>query len=320
MRLLHKKSKCCDAKIIRFGGKRRQCIVCKKTWRIYPSKRGRKPLRKQPGYLNKVFNHSFLVKQLALHSNLSADAIYKRFAKNLGIIVKRKRIIRIHGKKLILLIDAQWQYFKGDIWTMYFLSVKSAGSKKVVILDPILRQGRESFTGWNSAINQLPLSVKKRVIAIISDGIRGIETISLSNSWLLQRCHFHLLSMLQKMRGKRMSTPGRLIREEIYSSVKSALSETSKSKLDILCKRLAILAEDSLCPTRMRGAVRDFLRRLPEFRTHLSHPSLNLPTTVNVMESNNSYVRKKSKTVNSPKSWHKWAIACARFKSKFTCK
>ena len=320
MKLLHKKSKCCVAKIIRFGGKRRQCVACKKTWSIRPSRRGRKVSRKQTGYLNKVFNHGFSVKQLALHSNLSEGAIYKRFSKNLDSIVNQKRIIRIRGKKLILLIDAQWQYFQSKIWTMYFLSAKSIDSKKVVIFDPILRQGRESFTDWNSAINQLPLAVRNRLIAVVSDGIRGIETISSSNGWLLQRCHFHLLSMLQKMRGKRVSTPGRLIREEIYTSVKSALSETSKRKLDILRKRLVILAEENLCPTRMRGAVRDFLRRLPEFRTYLTHPSLNLPTTVNVMESNNSFVRRKSRTTNSPKSWHKWAIACARFKSKFTCK
>lgn len=320
MKLLHKKSKCCDAKIIRFGGKRRQCVACKKTWRIRQSKRGRKTLRKQKRYLLKVFNYGFSVRQLALNSRLSKDVVYKRFSQNLDYLIERKRIIGIRGSKLILLIDAQWQYFKGDLWTMYFVSAKSIGSTKVVILDPILRKGRESFTDWNFTINQLPARVRKRVIAIVSDGIRGIETISTNNGWLLQRCHFHLLGMLQKMRGKRMSTPGRLIREEIYQSVRLSLSETSQRRLNILHNRLSVLAKDDLCPTRMRGAVKDFLRKHREFRTYLDYPELKLPTTVNVMESNNSYTRRKSKTVNNPSSWHKWAIACARFKSKFTCK
>ncbi len=320
MKLLHKKSKCCGAKIIRFGGKRRQCVACKKTWRVHQAKRGRKASRKQYSYLNKIFNHGFSVKQLALHSNLSVDAIYKRFAKNLDIIVRQKRVIRIRGPKLILVIDAQWQYFKGDLWTLYFLSAKSINSKTVVVFDPVLKRGKENSTAWNDIINQLPLSVKKRIIALISDGIRGIETISLNNDWIIQRCHFHLLSMLQKMRGKRASTPGRLIREEIYCSVKLALSETSKRKLNILCKRLAVLAEDDQCPKRMRMVVRDFLRRLPEFRSYLEYPDLNLPKTVNVMESINSFVRGRARTVNSPRSWHKWAIACTRLKSKFTCK
>lgn len=320
MKLLHKKSECCGAKLIRFGGKRRQCVACKKTWRVHQSKRGRKPLRQQKRYLVKIFNHGFSVKQLALNSALSEDAVYKRFSKNLDRLIKKKRIVRIRGSKLILLIDAQWQYFKGNLWTMYFLSAKSINSTKVTIFDPILRKGRESFSDWNFAINQLPSKVKKRVIAVVSDGIRGIETISTNNGWLLQRCHFHLLGMLQKMRGKRLSTSGRLIREEIYQSVKLSLSETSERKLNTLLNRLSILAEDDLCPVRMRGAVRDFLRKYAEFRTYLEYPNLKIPTTVNVMESNNSYTRRKSKTVNNPNSWHKWAIACARFKSKFICK
>ncbi len=320
MKLLHEKSKCCGAKIVRFGGKRRRCVACKKTWRVYPSKRGRKTSRQQRGYLSKVFNHGFSVKQLALHSRLSADAIYKRFAKNLDVLVSQKRVIRIRGPKLILVIDAQWQYFRGDLWILYFLSAKSVNSKTVVVFDPALKQGKENSTAWDEVINRLPVSVKKRIIALVSDGIRGIETISLDNDWIIQRCHFHLLSILQKMRGKRASTPGRLIREEIYCSVKLALSETSTRRLNVLCRRLAVLAKDDQCPKRMRMMVRDFLRRLSEFRSYLEYPKLNLPTTINVMESINSFVRGKARTVNSPRSWHKWAIACARFKSKFTCK
>jgi len=320
MKLLHKKSQCCGAKIVRFGGKRRRCTACKKTWSEHPAKRGPKPLRKQCGYLRKVFNHGFRVKQLSLNSKLSTDAIYKRFASNLNAVVKRKRIVRIRGPKFILVIDAEWHYFKNELWTLYFLAIKSTSSKTITILDPILRRGKENSTVWASLINQLPRSVKKRVIALVSDGIRGIENVAERNDWIIQRCHFHLLSMLQKMRGKRATTPGRLIREEIYNSVKLALSETSTCRLNILCRRLAILAHAEGCPVRMKNTVRDFLRRLPEFRNYMEYPELNLPTTVNVMESVNSLIRRKTKTVNTPKSWHKWAVAAVRFKSKFTCK
>ena len=320
MKLLHKKSQCCGAKIVRFGGKRRRCVACKKTWRIRPAKRGPKPFRRQCNYLKKVFNHGFRVKQLSLNSRLSVDAIYKRFANNLGSIVKQKRIVRIRGQKLIFIIDAEWHYFKKELWTLYFLAVKPAGSKTVTILDPILRRGKENSTVWASIINRLPRSVKKRIIALVSDGIRGIENVAERNDWIIQRCHFHLLSMLQKMRGKRATTPGRLIREEMYSSVKLALSETSMRRLNILCRRLAVLAHKEECPKRMKLTVRGFLRFLPEFRSYLDHPELNLPTTANVMESVNSIVREKTRTVKTPESWRKWAIACVRFKSKFTCK
>jgi hypothetical protein len=251
---------------------------------------------------------------------LSVDAIYKRFKKNLDEVVNQKRTIRIRGKKLILIIDAQWQYFRGDLWTLYFLAIKSVDSSSVIILDPVLIAGKENVVAWAKVINGLPVGIKKRIIALITDGIRGIEGIAEENDWVIQRCHFHLLKILQGMRGKRATTSGRLVREEIYYSVKLALSETSELKLDELCHRLAVLAHDAGCPTRMRGAVREFLRRVSDFRSYLDYPDLKLPTTTNVMESNNSFNRKKSKTVNTPLAWSKWAIACARLKSKFTCK
>lgn len=110
------------------------------------------------------------------------------------------------------------------------------------------------------------------------------------------------------------------MREEIYCSVKLALRETSKYRFNILCRRLAVLAQDEGCPKRMKMIVRDFLRRLPEFRSYLDYPKLNLPTITNVMESINSFIRSKTKTIKTAKSWHKWAIVCVRFKPKFTCK
>lgn len=320
MKLLHKKSQCCGAKIVRFGGKRRQCSACKKTWRIKPSKRGPKPKRKQNNYLDKVFIHGFTVKQLAFNSQLSSDAVYKRFSKNIDHLVAQKRTIKIKGDKLILIIDAQWQYFEGKLWTIYLLAVKSSGDDSAVILDPILRQGRENSSFWKEVIDQLESSIKNRLIAVVCDGIRGMDTVAKDNNWIIQRCHFHLLSSLQKMRGKRASTHGRQVREEIYHSVKLALVETSSYRLNKLCKRLSELAQDDGCPKRMRMIVRDFLRRFSEFRIYLEYPEFNIPTTISVMESINSFTRRKSRTVNCPRTWHKWTLAAIRYKSIFTCK
>lgn len=320
MNIKQEKSDCCGATIVRFGGKRRQCVVCKKTWRIRPAKRGRKTLRRQCDYLTKVFRHGFSVKQLAVYSRLPVETIYKRFRNNLESILKEKRIVRIRGSKLILIIDAQWHCFGGQLWTLYFLSIKTVGSQSVIILDPILRLGKENTATWGRLINDLPRTVKKRLVAVVSDGIRGIETVVENNSWIIQRCHFHLLLQLQKMRGKRASTIGRLVREEIYQSVKLALIETSPNKLDELREYLITLITDDGCPQRMKMIVRDFLRRIEEFRNYLKYPELHLPTTTNVMESVNSLVVGKTKKMKTPYSWHKWAIACVRFKSKFICK
>jgi len=45
MNILQGKSSCCQAKIYKFGGKRKQCSECKKTWKIRQKKRGRKAKR-----------------------------------------------------------------------------------------------------------------------------------------------------------------------------------------------------------------------------------------------------------------------------------
>jgi len=320
MKLLHEKSKCCSAKIIRFGGKRRQCIICRKTWRVHPAKRGRKASRKRKHYLDKVFKHGFSVKQLAVHSCLSTEVIYKKFRKELNAFVAEKRIVRIRGPKLVLIIDAQWQIFKGKYWTLYCLAVKPTNSDKAIIFDPVLKQGRESATIWDTVITEIPFSVKKRVIAVVSDGIRGFDAVAKKHNWIIQRCHFHLLNVLQKMRGKRISTPGRLMREKIYLTAKAILTETSEPRLKILCCRIVKLTHDKQCPVRMRMAVNGMIRHLSEFRNYLEYPSFNLPTTTNVMESVNNLIKRRSGTVNSPQAWHKWAIATIRFKSKFTCK
>ncbi|PIP04293.1 hypothetical protein COX53_03310 [candidate division WWE3 bacterium CG23_combo_of_CG06-09_8_20_14_all_40_14] len=255
-----------------------------------------------------------------MHSRLSIDAVYKRFNNELKAVVNARRIIRIRGQKLILIVDAEWQLFKNGFWTLYCLSVKSTNSETVTVFDPVLKSGKENATDWNVVINGLPLSVKNRLVAVVSDGIRGFDAIAYENGWIIQRCHFHLLSMLQKMRGKRASTPGRQIREKIYQSAKLAITEISKRRVNVLCRRLAILAKHPLCPRRMRMVVRELLRHFPEYRSYLQHPEFNLPTTVNVMESVNSYIRRKARTVNAPNAWRKWAIAAIRFKSKFTCK
>lgn len=320
MKILQEKSKCCRAKIIRFGGKRRQCVACRKTWRVYPAKRGRKIKRRQLSYLHHVLSHGLAVKHLALHSRLSSEAIYKRFTKNLENELKQKRRLYFRGKKLILIIDAEWQYFRGHLWTLYLLAIKPVGAQTVTIVDPLLKQGKENVSDWEKLVDTLPDTVKKRICAIVSDGIRGIEGLSTRHRWTLQRCHFHLLSTLQKMRGKRATTVGKLTREKIYSLTQLALSELDERRFDKICRQLARLAKRDECPKKMRMAIREFLRHRTDFRSYLEYPELFLPKTTSVMESVNSFVRRRARTVNTPRAWHKWAIAAIRFKSKFACK
>ncbi len=64
------------------------------------------------------------------------------------------------------------------------MAIKSTSSGSVTVLDPILKQGNESAAAWNNIINQLLPTLKKRIFALVCDGIRGIEAIAENNNWV----------------------------------------------------------------------------------------------------------------------------------------
>lgn len=314
------KSPCCRASAIRFGGRRRQCRQCGSTWRIRHSRRGRKPLRLRREYLDKVFKSGLRIRHITTTKNVSSDATRKRFAVALNALVKQPRRIRLPAGKLTLIIDAEWRKFEKKCWTLYCLALKPVDKDEAIILDPILRPEKESTETWEAIICCLSKQLKKRIIAVVSDGIRGFFRVTTAHDWKWQRCHFHLLFALQKRRGKRLSTHGRITRENIYQTVRRLLSETSKKRFPRLQARLERLKRKPDCPKRMRMIVNGFLREFSYYRTYLDFPELNLPTTTGVMESINSRLKQKSLTVRTPNAWRKWTIATIRYKPVFKCK
>lgn len=311
----HAKSTCCKAKIIRYGSKRRQCTGCLKTWRIKPCKRGRKSQRIKSHFIKNIIEEGKKIKHLSSDKR-TYERNRKRFTKSLNAFVVKPRSCFIRGKKLVLFVDAQWQRFEGEYWTLYFLAVKSIDSDKVSVLDPALFQGRESLKAWRSCICNLPSGIKKRIIAAVSDGFHGLDHFIITQGWIVQRCHFHLIKELQRRRSKHKSLPDKNIREAIYLSVRTLLNTTSDRGLNELIR----LANRKDCPKKLRMLVHEFCRCKNMFRSYLYHPELCLPNTNNVMESIGSVVRDKTRKLRTPKSWYKWAVATIRKHPKFVCK
>lgn len=319
MKIIHAKSLCCEATIQLFGNRRRRCAQCGKTWTIRPRKRGARAKRINRARIEKVFRKGLRVKHL-IRAGEGYDSVQKMFSKQLTKLVNQPRNYTIAGKKLVLIIDAQWHCFGKSMWTIYFLAVKPCNADTAWFLDPIMKFGKESATHWNEVMDQMPEVIKKRVSAVVSDGIKGIINVAEQHNWLLQRCHFHLLSLLQKQRGKRISTLGRKLRENIYQTVKILLREVDKKKSDKLQQQLKILSEHPLCPKRMRMQTRDFIRNISFFHTYLRHPKLDIPYTTNVMESANSMTKKNTAKINNPYAWFKWTKMSIRMHPKFNCK
>lgn len=317
MKLIQVKSKCCKAKVIRYGGKRRQCKACKRTWSVRKRKRGRKAKRTSKKYVDKVFKDNMYVKNIEKTSKLKVKNIYKRFEKSLKSFATKENKKHIKGDGFIFIIDAKSKYFKDksnskkELWTIYSIIVKPTDSNEGYILDPILKKGRESTTNWIRIFKEeVPENLKNKAIVLVSDGLRGIEKLAKEYNLIHQRCNFHILKELRKRIGKRKTTKGRNTRKAIYELVDDALKTGSKHNFPMLIE----LSKREDCPKPMKMIVKEFIRRHSDFISYLRFPKLNIPRTTNAVESLHALYESKTAKINTPRAWYRWCIAVARYK------
>lgn len=318
MNKLHEKSPCCRAKIYKFGGKRRQCSKCKKTWTVWAKKRGVKPSRPNRNLIEKV-----LVEKRSLLSSgitkkrLSKSSLSAKLTKAMQNRLKHSKTTLPNTDNCILIIDAVWFQFNKTRWTLYLGAVRSVDSNKADILEPELICGRECYLGWKSFIDDMPEEVKRPIKAVVADGFRGVDRIARSHKWIVQRCHFHLISQMQVNRGRWKKMPDTPIREEIYQTVVKLLY-AKESKL-ILEEHLKHLIHKPDCPYRLKMIATEFLRQLNQFRAYLLHPKLNLPATTNSIESLNRIIRTRCKHLCTPESLLLRVKTLLRIRKSVTC-
>jgi len=314
------KSPCCRAMTYKFGGKRRQCSACKKTWTLWPKKRGRTLLRPRHNLLRKVVTEK---QSLVVHSkrwphlSLSAWSVRLRLAMKKYLAGSKENSIPTGS--LIAVIDALWFCFEQERWTLYLTTVRPINGLKATILDPVLLPGHENYEDWSSAINYWPSSVKNRIKALVCDGFRGTDRLAHDHGWLIQRCHFHLLAQLQVNRGKWKQLPDSPQSEKIYLSVRKILI-AKLDKLTSCVQELKRLLIKNDCPKRLGAIAREFLRRLDHFRTYLNYPELNLPNTTNTVESLNKIIRSHCKHLRTPESLILRTKVLIRMRKTMTCK
>lgn len=318
----HVKSPCCSVPVRRFGKRRRQCTQCSSTWRIRQKRKGRKRVRITASLLTDTIQHKETLVQRARRSPLSAAVLQKRHRYQLASYLERDSGVEAPSGKLILILDGVWFQFQDARWIIYLLAVRPTRSTVATFFDPIFLPGRESLDAWQRVLGQMPHRVKRRIVAMVADGFRGVETLAVEHEWVLQRCHFHLIAELQRMRGvgKRVQHPK--IREAIYRTVREALETTDQRRLIELVRILRRLAAHQHCPHWMGMRVREFLRRIDDFRAYQNHPELRLPSTTNTVESMGRTIRdvvRRSHGFRTPQSLQQWITAQLRMCPKRTC-
>ena len=319
MYTLHEKSTCCRAKIYKFGNKRRQCSECKKTWTVWPKKRGVKLSRPRRNLLKKVL----VEKQSLFSAKLNRTALSEaarslRLRQSMEHFVNNTSPNRLPSGELILLIDALWFRFKKERWAMYLRAVRSVNGDRATFLDPVLRPGRENHDEWSRIVDSIPSRAKNRIVAMVSDGFRGSDRIAKSHKWIFQRCHFHLFSQLQVNRGRWKKLPNLKLRELICGTMRKILA--TKTHLPDYLNELVRLLNRPNCPRRLHAIGVELIRHHQEFCSYLNFPKLNLPNTTNSVESMNKLIRTGCRHLRTPESLILRSTCLIRLRKTIACK
>jgi hypothetical protein len=224
---------------------------------------------------------------------------------------------------LVLLADGLWFEFDGVPWVLYLTALKPCRGNVATFLDPLLLPGREGASKWEQALAGISPSVICRIQAVVIDSVPGMQQIATERRWVLQLCHFHLLMRLQAFRrGVRYTLRGGSVREEIHQLVRGALDLLEGRRLSATLKQLRRLSRGDCGTARVQATVRDFLRNLEFYRSHLTYPHLGLPRTTNCVESMCRLLRemlRSSRAGSNPASVLLWATALIRLRPKLIC-
>jgi len=231
---------------------------------------------------------------------LAKSSLSAKLAKAMQSQLKHSETAAANIDNCILIVDAVWFQFNKVRWTLYLGAVRSINSSKADILESKLVCGRECHPGWKSFIDGLSEEIKQPIKAVVADGFRGVDRIARSHNWIIQRCHFHLISQLQVNRGRWKKMPDTPMREEIYQTVVKLLY--AKESKQILEEHLKYLIGRPDCPRRLKMIVSEYLRHLYQFRAYLLYPKLNLPATTNSIELLNKIIRTHCKHLCTPES------------------
>lgn len=315
MNKTHEKSPCCGAVIHRFGRRRRQCSDCRKTWRVWQRKRGRTEHRIKTEFLLRYFDGNLPRTFLNRHTRAA------RLRKILHIFIEKTSWHPVPDGPLIAIVDGLVEYFNGEQYTLYLILLRSVSGHQAVILPPYLEIGTEYGYGWNKALIRLPKEVHERIIALVCGGHTGLISVAKGFGWVVQRCHFHLLSRIAHCmsfgpRGKNIKLAIRL-----RKLAQCVLYCSNRKMLDAL-EQLAVIKPTITSPA-FRTVISGLLKHYQDYRRYLEFPLYRLPTTSNSAEHLVGLIRDlqyRARGFRTPKSFMAWVTGFCKHQKTITCR
>lgn len=325
MNKLHEKSPCCQGQIRRFGKRRRQCSACKKTWRVWKKKKGRKKIRTSGNFFIRYLEHRLpSLRGLSKELNVPEWVLkYRLKTHRQKFVAKTPWPCLPQNEPLLAIADAAIQFVEGSFYTFYFINIRRINEDFAYPAPPHVRKGSEVAAGWYEAFHLLPEGTKNSILALICDGHGGLTSLGKRQNWIVQRCHFHLISRIQGRKSKGKFSRHRAEGKLIYGLVKKVLT-AKREKL--ISKYLSEIKQLALLPTtsyELKTTLLGFTKHYQDYRNYISHPELHLPRTTNSIESMIGGIRnlcQRAKGFRTLESFTDWTIAFLKAKRKFKCR
>lgn len=323
MNTLHAKSSCCHAGVVRYGDRRRQCRLCKRTWTVWKRKRGRRPIRIHPAPHTIAFASQESLRHRAARLHAGRECVRRRHASQLRLLLRTLAPPPAPSGALIAIIDGYQLFFGAQPWTVYLILLRPVVSSWATITTPCLLEGRETIRGREKAFAFLPACVWSQIRAVVVDGMHGVDRFARSQGWVLQRCHVHLLRILYPLLGNRFhSVRAKRLRRRAYDHVRTVLAssdeETDRRSITVIRS----IAYSPQCPRRFGMKLRGFLAAYRDFRSYRAYPELCLPATTNAAEvvcGKIAEMVRRTRGFRMPRSFERWVVLLLRIHSRVRC-
>jgi transposase-like protein len=319
----HEKSPCCRGKIIRFGERRRQCTLCRKTWRVWQRSRGRKKKRKNIKLVFQYLDCDFVsLRKEAKQRKVNESSLRRSLKKSTQHFVATTEWKKICKKgPYVLMADAVIKYIKRKWYTVYVVAIKQPNQAVATIFPPQVLQGKESYHGWRKVLDDIPEETRKKVAVLTCDSHKGLVYYARWSGWKVQRCQAHLIFALAGRRSRSHWSRHQKEGEQIYQLTKIIFTTKKLKVLNSALTKIEALGWETNSRT-LRSIINGFVRSYEEYRTSLENPCLNIPTTNNAMESFFSQFQElchRARGFSSVESLTLWATAFAKHKKQITC-
>ena len=186
---------------------------------------------------------------------------------------------------LIAIIDGLWFRYRGDQvrYCCYTILIRPLSTTTAVVVGMTLRRGPESRGVWERLFDQLPVTIRKRIVAVVSDGFRGVEYLAADRGWQFQCCQVHLKRKVAELRGVR-HLPGQTLRQQVTRAVHRFLNTPDVREAAHALDQIHRLFAHPDCPRTIRTRLVVLLRDPYRFRACWMRPELNLPASTNSVE------------------------------------